>query len=66
MLFRSSGLAGLKLTNLAEDSQLLEKIRIWVREFLDADPGLDSPENQELKTHMDEILRSRAYWNEIA
>jgi ATP-dependent DNA helicase RecG len=63
---RQSGLADLKLTNLAEDGHLLEKVRNWVREFLLLDPDLKSEENQILKTHLEVILKVKAYWNEIA
>jgi ATP-dependent DNA helicase RecG len=63
---RQSGLADLKLTNLAEDGHLLEKVRNWVREFLLLDPDLKSDENQILKTHLEVILKVKAYWNEIA
>lgn len=63
---RQSGLSGLKLTNLAEDGHLLEKVRTWVREFLEQDPGLESDENQLLKSHLEVILKAKAHWNEIA
>jgi len=63
---RQSGLSGLKLTNLAEDSALLEKVRNWVVDFLSLDPALSTEENKPLKHHLDDILKTKAHWNEIA
>ena len=63
---RQSGLSGLKLTNLAEDSALLEKVRNWAEDFLSLDPALSSEENKPLKQHLDDILKTKAHWNEIA
>jgi ATP-dependent DNA helicase RecG len=62
---RQSGLAELKLTNLAEDGELLERIRHWVREFLELDPELNLDENRHLKAHLEVILSTKSYWNEI-
>jgi len=63
---RQSGLSGLKLTNLAEDSALLEKVRNWAEDFLSLDPALSTEENKPLKQHLDDILKTKAHWNEIA
>jgi ATP-dependent DNA helicase RecG len=63
---RQSGLTGLKLTNLAEDSALLENVRNWAEDFLSRDPALSNQENQPLKHHLDDILKTKAHWNEIA
>jgi ATP-dependent DNA helicase RecG len=63
---RQSGLSGLKLTNLAEDSALLEKVRNWAEDFLSLDPELSTEENKQLKQHLDDILKTKAQWNEIA
>ena len=63
---RQSGLADLKLTNLAEDGKLLDKIKSWVRQLLESDPALYLEENKILKLHLDEIFREKSFWNEIA
>jgi ATP-dependent DNA helicase RecG len=63
---RQSGLTGLNLTNLAEDGPLLERIRNWVKYFLETDPELEKSENQKLARHLSENLKSKAFWNEIA
>ena len=63
---RQSGLTGLKLTSLAEDGPLLEKIRKWVEYFLSTDPELIQPAHQKLSRHLNEILKSKSFWNEIA
>lgn len=63
---RQSGLADVKLTNLAEDGPLLERIKTWARQILDTDPELQLPVNQKLSLHLNEIFRMKSFWNEIA
>ena len=63
---RQSGLADLKLTNLAEDGQLLEKIKTWVQAKLENDLWLEKAENGPLRNHLEEIFRTKSFWNEIA
>lgn len=63
---RQSGLADLKLTNLAEDGHLLEKIKNWVRHFLESDPDLMQEKNKKMSLHLEEIFKEKSFWNEIA
>jgi ATP-dependent DNA helicase RecG len=63
---RQSGLADLKLTNLAEDGKLLEKIKAWVQEKTENDLWLEKAENASLRNHLEEIFRTKSFWNEIA
>lgn len=63
---RQSGLAELRLTNLAEDGRLLDNVKAWVQNFLEEDPGLNLPSNNKLSEHLNEVFRVKSFWNEIA
>ncbi len=63
---KQSGIADLKLTNLAEDGELLEKIKQITSDLIETDPNLNNPEYQILKTHLTDIGKQKIYWNTIS
>ena len=63
---KQSGIADLKLTNLSEDGDLLEKIKLHAEEFVTQDPNLHNPENQLLKSHLIEVFKHKTYWTNIS
>ena len=63
---KQSGITDLKLTNLATDGELLEKIKQLVFELIEEDPELNYPENQSLKHHLDSQNRDQTEWSKIS
>jgi ATP-dependent DNA helicase RecG len=63
---KQSGIADLKLTNLAEDGELLEFIKQITQKIIEEDPHLEAPQYQILKTHLADISKLKTYWNNIS
>jgi ATP-dependent DNA helicase RecG len=63
---KQSGITDLKLTNLATDGELLEKIKQLVLEIIEEDSDLILPENQFLKLHLDALNSSKTEWSKIS
>jgi ATP-dependent DNA helicase RecG len=56
----------LKLANLSQDGQLLQYARDTATRLLEADQGLNAPENQILKVQLRRLLRSEIDWSSIS
>lgn len=63
---KQSGIADLKLTNLAEDGELLEFIKQITQTIIEEDPNLESPQFQLLKSHIADNSKQKIYWNNIS
>ena len=63
---KQSGIADLKLTNLAEDGDLLEFIKQITQTIIEEDPNLENPQFQLLKSHLADISKQKIYWNNIS
>jgi ATP-dependent DNA helicase RecG len=63
---KQSGIADLKLTNLAEDGELLEFIKQITQTIIEEDPNLENPQFQLLKSHLADISKQKIYWNNIS
>jgi ATP-dependent DNA helicase RecG len=63
---KQSGIADLKLTNLAEDGDLLEFIKQITQRIIEEDPNLESPQFQLLKSHLADNSKQKIYWNNIS
>jgi ATP-dependent DNA helicase RecG len=63
---KQSGIADLKLTNLSEDGEFLEKVKTWAEAFAESDPELLIPENQILKLHLSDKLKEKIQWSKIS
>jgi ATP-dependent DNA helicase RecG len=63
---KQSGIADLKLTNLAEDGELLEFIKQITQKIIEEDINLETPQFQLLKSHLKEVSKQKTYWNNIS
>jgi ATP-dependent DNA helicase RecG len=63
---KQSGITDLRLTNLATDGELLEKIKQLVLEIIEEDPNLNLLENQILKQHLDSLNSQKTEWSKIS
>lgn len=63
---QQSGLVDLKLTNLAEDEQLVRQAKLLAEKIVDEDPNLESPKNQTLKQHIQQSSSHHEFWSSIS
>ncbi|HEY6504006.1 MAG TPA: ATP-dependent DNA helicase RecG [Chitinophagaceae bacterium] len=62
---RQSGVLNFKLANIVHDRPLLETARIMASAVLEKDPGMDSAENLQLKTFLNE-QKGNVIWSKIS
>jgi ATP-dependent DNA helicase RecG len=62
---QQSGVADLKLANLARDGQILQMARQTAQTILDEDPGLELPKNQILQVQWASHQKTRPNWSKI-
>ncbi len=63
---QQSGLPQLRIADLVEDAGLLQQARQAAMRVLDADPGLDAPENAAIAAVWRERLQGRVAWGRIS
>lgn len=63
---QQSGVLDLKISNLSKDSQIVVMARENAKKLIDLDPKFEMPMHQVLKTHIQQILRSKPNWGRIA
>jgi len=63
---KQSGIADLKLTNLATDGELLEKVKTYVNEIIEEDMDLLLPDNEQLKKHLEAKSKDKFQWSKIS
>jgi len=59
---RQSGLPDLKLARLTRDLEVLKLARRKAAELIEADPGLDKPENALLRDELDQVFGDSLRW----
>jgi ATP-dependent DNA helicase RecG len=62
---QQSGVMDLKLANLAQDGQILQKARDLAQTILDEDPLLTEDKNQVYVKELAFLQRDRANWSKI-
>lgn len=63
---QQSGLLNLKIADLSKDQQLVAQAREEAKRLLEKDPGIQFPENAQLREMMRDVLMSRPDWGKIA
>lgn len=63
---QQSGLLNLKIADLSKDQQLVAQAREEAKRLLEKDPGIQLPENAQLREVMRDVLMSRPDWGKIA
>ncbi len=63
---QQSGLIDLKLTNIAQDQNIIESARQTAQFFIDNDPSLEQPENASLLQFLRENNKSKTNWGRIS
>lgn len=63
---RQSGIATLRLANLAKDGKILQEARTTAERILSEDPHLEKAENQVLKHFMQQADTGKIGWNKIS
>jgi ATP-dependent DNA helicase RecG len=63
---QQSGLVDLKLTNIAQDQEIIELARNAAYYFIDKDPDLQLPEHAHLLQHLRQNSKSKSNWSRIS
>ena len=63
---QQSGLVDLKLTNIAQDQEIIELARNAAYYFIDKDPDLQLPEHAQLLQHLRQNSKSKSNWSRIS
>jgi ATP-dependent DNA helicase RecG len=63
---QQSGIIDLKVANLAKDGEILKVARESVMIILEADPNLETPENEPIKNHVENIKSNENNWSRIS
>jgi ATP-dependent DNA helicase RecG len=63
---QQSGVVDLKIANLLRDEKILKYARNLAQEILNADPGLNSPENRKLKQTLLSLDKYQVDWGSIS
>lgn len=62
---QQSGVADLRLANLAQDGQILQLARQAAQTLLDEDPLLDAEKHRIYRQYLDDLQRNRPNWSRI-
>lgn len=63
---QQSGLVDLKLTNIAQDQEIIELARNTAHFFIDKDPDLQLPEHSNLLQYLRQNSKSKSNWSRIS
>jgi ATP-dependent DNA helicase RecG len=63
---QQSGLVDLKLTNIAQDQEIIELARNAAYYFMDKDPDLQLPEHADLLLYLRQNSKSKSNWSRIS
>jgi ATP-dependent DNA helicase RecG len=63
---QQSGLVDLKLTNIAQDQEIIELARNTAHFFIDKDPDLQLPEHANLLQYLRQNSKSKSNWSRIS
>lgn len=63
---QQSGLIDLKVADLAKDSEILKIAREEAMALLEADPDLETADNQPIKSHIDSLRSNESNWSRIS
>ncbi len=63
---QQSGLVDLKLTNIAQDQEIIELARNAAYYFIEKDPDLQLPEHAQLLQHLRQNSKSKSNWSRIS
>jgi ATP-dependent DNA helicase RecG len=63
---QQSGLVDLKLTNIAQDQEIIELARNAAYFFIDKDPDLQLPEHEDLLQFLRQNSKSKSNWSRIS
>ena len=63
---RQSGALDLLVSDLVRDGEILKTARLAAQDLLKKDPGLDQPEHQMIKTHIDSFNKNVVNWGRIS
>jgi ATP-dependent DNA helicase RecG len=63
---QQSGLVDLKLTNIAQDQEIIELARNTANYFIEKDPDLQLPEHTDLLQYLKQNSKSKSNWSRIS
>ncbi len=63
---QQSGVLDLKFADLGKDGKIIQEARTLAQKILEADPTLEKPENQILKTRLRKLEKTQTNWSRIS
>jgi ATP-dependent DNA helicase RecG len=63
---QQSGVLDLLIADLSKDAKILQESRAAAQRLLEQDPGLESPENENIRRHIQSLSKNTVNWSRIS
>jgi ATP-dependent DNA helicase RecG len=63
---QQSGVLDLLIADLSKDARILQESRAAAQRLLDQDPALESPENENIRRHIQSLRKNTLNWSRIS